>query len=149
MTPDDLAAWQSLADLASPGPWSHRLDLTPPDPGIEAAGGGCVAHVQCHGNVNTVARCREEFSHDDARFIAASREAVPSLLRRVAELEESLAETAHLADALTGRCARLEADRDRLLAAAKVALPLVEQTAADRPFWYEPVAKLQAAIAGR
>lgn len=61
-----------LSMLASPGPWSHGLDMDPPDCGIEAGGdgGGCVAHVQCHGNINTVAR--------------------EALLKRVAELEAEL-----------------------------------------------------------
>lgn len=54
----------------TPGPREHCLDLDPPDPSIEASGGGCVARVQCHGNVNTSAREGEEFSHADARLIA-------------------------------------------------------------------------------
>lgn len=56
----------------TPGPWVHRLDMDPPDPGIDADCGGCVAHVQCHANVNTVARTGEEFCHADARLIAAA-----------------------------------------------------------------------------
>lgn len=57
---------------ATPGPWSHGLDMDPPDCGIDGPNGGCVGHVQYHGNINTVARTGEEFSHADARLIAAS-----------------------------------------------------------------------------
>lgn len=56
----------------TPGPWAHGVDDTPPDCSIESEGGGCVAHVQCHANINTVARTGEEFSHADARLIAAA-----------------------------------------------------------------------------
>lgn len=90
-TPDDLtrdlAADLALCEAASEGPWSHGLDLDPPDSGIETANGGCVAHIQDHGNVNTVARTGEEFSHADARFVAASREGWPAAIRRSLTVE--------------------------------------------------------------
>lgn len=91
LTDEQLTEMERLAGAASPGPWSHRLELDPPDPGIDASPGGCVAHVQCHGNVNTIVRTGEEFSHADARFIAATRDAVPALVAEVRRLREEIA----------------------------------------------------------
>ena len=83
----DLVADLALCEAASEGPWSHGLNLDPPDSGIETATGGCVAHIQDHGNVNTVTRTGEEFSHADARFVAASREGWPAAIRRALTAE--------------------------------------------------------------
>lgn len=88
----DLAADMAVCEVASPKPWTTRLDLEPPDPGIEAAGGCCVCHVQCHANVNTVLRTGEEFSHADARFIALARSAMPALIRRCHAAEQRVQE---------------------------------------------------------
>ena len=89
---------EALSAATSPGPWSHGLDMDPPDTGIEAAGGGCVAHVQCHGNVNTVARTGQEFSHDDARFVAESRALVPALAAHCRDLLAAVRELEMAAD---------------------------------------------------
>lgn len=93
--PDDLLR-DAVADLAvceaaTPGPWSHDLDSDDPDGGISGPCGGLVCFVQHHGNVNTVARTGEQFSHDDARLIAMSRTALLAWIRRatVAEVENT------------------------------------------------------------
>jgi hypothetical protein len=87
MTEQELLTIEERASKASPGPWTHGLEMEPPDPGIEAAGGGCVAFVQVHGNINTVVRTGEEFSHDDARFIAHAREDIPALIAEIRRLK--------------------------------------------------------------
>lgn len=53
----------------SPLPWSHRLDFHPPEPGIVSANGGLVCSVRYHGNLSTITRTGQEFSHADARLI--------------------------------------------------------------------------------
>lgn len=88
----DLSADLAVCNAATPGPWVERLDLEPPDPGIESAGGGCVCHVQCHSNLNTVLRTGEEFRHTDARFIAIARTALPALIRRCHAAEQRVRE---------------------------------------------------------
>lgn len=51
------------------GPWTH--DLYDDADGCIRSGNGClVAVVHSHGNVNTIARTGETFSHDDARLIS-------------------------------------------------------------------------------
>ena len=71
----------------TPGHWSHDLDDERPEGIINAASGGCVAFVQHHGNVNTVLREGEAFSHADARLIAAAPELYEALKRIVTEAE--------------------------------------------------------------
>jgi hypothetical protein len=66
-----LDTLERLAKEACPGPWSHGLDMDPPDSTIEAGNNGAVCHIQEHGSMNTVNRTGERFSHDDARYIAA------------------------------------------------------------------------------
>lgn len=63
----------------TPAPWSWDGDDN--DPSIEG-NGGCVAHVQCHGNINTVAREGQQYSHADADFIAIARNAFDVMMRR-------------------------------------------------------------------
>lgn len=74
----------------SPLPWTHGLDLDPSDSGIEAAGGGCVAHIQCHGNLNTIRRTGEDFSHADAEFIVRACNSHYDLLAALIEAEKML-----------------------------------------------------------
>lgn len=50
----------------SPGPWTFYPDI---DSGVEGAGGGAVCDVSHHGNVNTVARTGQLFSHADGHLI--------------------------------------------------------------------------------
>lgn len=62
----------------TPAPWAWH---GPDDPGIEF-GATCVCNVQCHGNVKTIAREREQFSHADAEFIALAHAAFDVMRRR-------------------------------------------------------------------
>ena len=63
----------------SPAPWTWRgLD----DPGIESGNGGCVLHIQMHGNINTVNRTGEQFSHADAEFVCLARQAFDVMTER-------------------------------------------------------------------
>ncbi len=88
MTNDELTRLEAMAAAASTGPWTHDLGEEPKYVWgeIEGANGGCVCVVMHHGNVNTVARLGEQFSHADARFIAASRETVPALIAEIRRL---------------------------------------------------------------
>jgi hypothetical protein len=86
VTPERLVEIEARCAAATPGEWTHNLDLDPPDAGIEGPGGGTVCHVQEHGNVNTVAWAGEAFRHADARFIAHARQDVPDLLAEVKRL---------------------------------------------------------------
>lgn len=85
-----IAETRELCERASEGPWTHGLELEPPDNLIEGENGGGVASIVCHGNVNTVARTGQEFSHNDARFIAASRTALPKALAALEIATEAL-----------------------------------------------------------
>ena len=62
------------------GPLSHGLDSEPPDCAIMDEHGGCVAFVQLHGNVNTIMRTGEQFSHADARRIVTAWNCFDDLL---------------------------------------------------------------------
>lgn len=95
MTDDELAAIEARANAASPGPWTNGLDCDPPDDGIESIFGGGICHITNHGNVNTVARTGQAFSHADAIFITHARCDIPALIDHIrflrAENEELLA----------------------------------------------------------
>ena len=90
----DAAADLAVADAATPGPWRDDLDDKPRYVWgeIEGPNGGLVCTITQHGNVNTVTRRREEFSHADARFISSSRTALPAWIRRAADAERRVAE---------------------------------------------------------
>lgn len=68
----DAAADMSLCDAATAGPWECDDDGR-----IETADGTTVATIQEHGNINTVSRTGEYFSHADGRFVATARDALP------------------------------------------------------------------------
>ncbi len=92
-TPEQLAEWRRLAEAASPAPWRHRdrlSDGTPhcdvlSDHGADDDGWFIVTGE----NPASSADGGYDMDPADARFIAASRTAVPALLDRVAELEAS------------------------------------------------------------
>ena len=50
------------------GPWEWNVE----DGSIESSRGGGIAFVHPHGNINTIARTGEQYSHADARLISAS-----------------------------------------------------------------------------
>lgn len=81
---EEIKKLKTLAQAASPGPWEDRLELN--DSGIEDEDGACICHIQYHGNINTVTRTGEHFSHDDARYIAAAHP--QAILALIAQLEE-------------------------------------------------------------
>jgi hypothetical protein len=84
----------AVCRAATPGPWTHGLELEPPDNLIEGGRhNGGICSLTCHGNVNTVAMTGQYFSHADATFIATAREALPWW---VAEAERLRAENADL-----------------------------------------------------
>ncbi len=116
MSEEELRRLEQLAAAASGGPWSHDLDGPDPDGAIEALNGGLVASVHYYANVNTVARMGgRTFSHDDARFIAASRDALPALVAAVR------AERAR-ADEAERWCARMAQDSDAYQAGEALAV---------------------------
>ena len=85
----DLDALEALANAASPGPWSHEVDDDPPDVGI-CADGCLVAIVHSHANLQTSIRLGTDFNHDDARFIATARTAIPQLISELRRAREEL-----------------------------------------------------------
>ena len=70
-----------LAEISDP-PWEFDDE----DGSIDAVSGGCVGFVQPHGNLHTIIRTGEEFSHADGRFIAVSPTIVKELLNEVKRL---------------------------------------------------------------
>lgn len=117
MTEDEYLT--SLAEAASSGPWFNDLDAEDGRPeGLITDGRGyCVACVQPHGNIKTVARTGEQFSHDDARYIAAVHpQAVLALLDRLAAAEAERDELRRLLGlAFSGR---FSAETERKIEAA-------------------------------
>ncbi len=71
---------------ASGGRWEWSGD--PDDSAIHSHNGGCVAFVQPHGNVRTVERTGEQYSHADARFIATFNPEMVSRLIAIAEVAQ-------------------------------------------------------------
>ena len=100
-TPEDRAAWQALADSATVGPWDQEdhpdgaLQVYSDGPGWPTVGVG--------------------MTFEDALFIAAAREAVPTLLAEVADLEARLemALTMHQVQFERGNRRAAEVDRLR------------------------------------
>lgn len=85
----DLDELQHLADAATPGPW-ERQETVHADNHVTAGGGILTGtHV-----------CGPTYERHNALFIAAARDAVPALIRRVRELEAALSASAsaHPAD---------------------------------------------------
>ena len=93
MTKEQRAAARERCERAEKGPWYLDADSG----SIEATGGGCVGYVQHHGNINTVARTGEAFSHADGEFIANARTDLPAALDTIDALE---AENAKLRELL-------------------------------------------------
>ncbi len=93
LTPEQLAEWRRLAEAASPAPWRHRdrLDDGTPHCDVLSDDGDswCIVTGE---NPASSADGGYDMDPADARFIAASRTAVPALLDRVAELEAALRE---------------------------------------------------------
>ena len=78
--PIDTEALRLLADAATPGPWHY----IPGDHDLASAG----IDITAEGDSLTWDdHSGEVFTHPDAEFIAAAREAVPALLDRIARLE--------------------------------------------------------------
>lgn len=81
MTPEELASIEALANSATPGPW--RVDHS-----------GDVVYDEPYVGVVGVA---ENLSEDDAAFIAAARQAVPTLVAEVKRFEFDLEEASAFA----------------------------------------------------
>ena len=79
----DEAGLRELEAKASPAPWVHGVDESPPDEAIEGASGGTIAFMHPHANVRTVMRHGESFDHGSARLIVALRNTLPKLLALV------------------------------------------------------------------
>lgn len=79
------AAWQ-LCEEASEGHWEFEED--DPYGMIEDKDGYGICQIQHHGSLNSVMRTGEQYSHADARFIAASRDVLPRALQMVRRLQE-------------------------------------------------------------
>ena len=78
--PIDTEELRLLADAAAPGPWHY----IPGDHDLASAG----IDITAEGDSLTWDdHSGEVFTHPDAEFIAAAREAVPALLDRIARLE--------------------------------------------------------------
>lgn len=77
-----------LLTLSSPGPWEHDCDDNDPEGVIPTEDGCGVAIIHHHGNIGTVTRTGQEFSHDDARFIVEARNNMEGLLERVEKHKE-------------------------------------------------------------
>ena len=101
MTPEDFARWEDLASAATAPPWrplaalseleDHAweeiatLAIDSVDRPIQGLGDQVIVVQGLAERVSSGSRFA------DAAFIAAARDAVPALLRRVRELEEQLA----------------------------------------------------------
>jgi hypothetical protein len=132
ITDAQLAAWQALADAATPGPW--ECGPTKHDAHETTDVFTHEAHVYPPlGECGPVA-CVSEGEPGTAAFIAAAREAVPALVTRVRALEALLA-AAH--DELRHADASM-ADRVALAAKIGAAVPAVDAA------WREYAARVEA-----
>lgn len=89
LTPEEIATLVELERAGSVAPWEHDEE----DATIEVAGGGAVCHVAHHGNTHTILKRHEEWSHADARLIAAARNALPRLLAEREEMRREALKT--------------------------------------------------------
>lgn len=80
---------EKFAREATPGPWEWNEELGP----IETVEDGYpIAHIHPHANIRTVLARGEEYSHANARFIAAANpQRVLDLIARVRKAEAALA----------------------------------------------------------
>jgi hypothetical protein len=79
MSDERLAEIRRREGAASPGPWEDF------EGDIEG-----VCHITPHGNVNTMARTGQAYSHADGAFIAHARADIPELLAEVLRLRAAL-----------------------------------------------------------
>lgn len=101
------AAWQ-LCEDTSPGPWEYEEG--DPEGGIEDEDGYSICHIQQHGSLNSVLRTGEQYSHADARFVAASREIMPRALQMIRRLQEENKRLQALHELETGRAHKAEGE---------------------------------------
>ena len=136
-TPTDRAAWQALADGATPGPWEVGTEGW-----VETVGGDGEdwSYVRRAGTTQEVTNQMlhniegsDEQTERDHEFIAAAREAVPTLLAEVADLEARLVVTGQAvsdeleeAMAWQARCLTAEAEVQRLRAGIEALLRIAE-----------------------
>ena len=109
MIPDhliDTEALRRLAGAAAPGPWHY----IPGDHDLASAG----IDITAEGDSLTWDdHSGEVFTHPDAEFIAAAREAVPALLDRIARLEAQSDIRGRAVVIYRERARKAEAERDQ------------------------------------
>lgn len=87
VTAEQLAEWKTLADNATPGPWTTQK------PALDAAtgfAGGVIVAAVARGQGVYASPPGGSYPENDRRFIAAARTAVPALLAEVERLREAI-----------------------------------------------------------
>lgn len=94
ITPEKLAEWEALAEKATPGPWSHRIDTSwnHPDRIVDAPALVVIRDEHC--DIHWKAG-RDEANFD---FIAAARTALPEAIAEIRRLQAENAPTADAPD---------------------------------------------------
>lgn len=97
-TEADLAELERLLAAGTATPWFNDLDAEDgrPEGLIMESHGYCICCVAHHGNINTVSRTGEQFSHDDARLIPEAVNALPALIAELRRLRGVEAERDNL-----------------------------------------------------
>lgn len=80
----DSSVLRELLEKAAPAPWCWNDD----EPGVYCLSGALVATVQEHGNLRTVQRTGERYSHADARLIASAPLLAEEVLKLRAQIEQ-------------------------------------------------------------
>lgn len=101
VTTEQLAEWERLADEATEGPWA--VDAIMDDSETEIilgyeipnAGSPIMLAATFDDDDEGPGRITPREGRNNARFIAASRIAVPLLIQRIRELEKELANATH------------------------------------------------------
>lgn len=86
LTPEELLQAEKLCQETSSGPWEYEEG--DPEGAVEEFEGYTICHIQPHGSLNSVNRTGQQYSHADARFIAASRTLLPRALQQIQRLQE-------------------------------------------------------------
>ena len=79
---------KKLLKKATRAPWGHDCDEEDPEGLIETEDGCCIARIHPHGNIRTVQKEGEEFSHADARLIVEMRNNIEELLNENEKYEK-------------------------------------------------------------
>lgn len=108
MTDEQLAALETMAAAATPGPWTTGIWFTGP---CGEYNGGTVVY----GDGRTIAVFHQDYQsssdYDNAEFVAAARAAVPALVAEVRRLRAELAAVPVQAIADACFCAELDGAR--------------------------------------